>query len=207
MVLGTGTFRGSSGRQATQASDQPVPSAGRFTEPVTLEVLTANSGFCVVMVESASSRIAASRSSGAKSRTCQVITPALDRPVDTQVLGFGEFLESAPCAFAAEATLLDTAERCRRIRYQSPVDADHTCVDLFTDTHCALQLSGEYVSRKAHFGGVDEADQLGIIFPGDDRCDGAEDLLIEDIGVCGDIDQHGRRVEPALAFGYWLPDG
>ena len=186
------------------------------------------------MVETASSRMAASRSSGAKSRTCQVIytyrsfvsasraaleiasarwlpglaaggsssvEKPLGGPVDAEVLGFLEFFEAVAGAFAAEAALFDAAEWGGGVGHHPPVDADHSGIDVLSETHGALQLSGVNVGGKAHFRGVDEIDQFGVVLPSDDRRDGAKNLVAEDVGIRGDVDQHGRWVEPALAFG------
>src|SRR5580658_1837556 len=116
-------------------------------------------------------------------------------PVHRDVLRFQKFLQSLMRAFAAKAGLLDAAEGRGGIGNEAAVHADHAEVELFRDAHAAGQILGVEVGDQSVLGVVGAADDLVLRPESLDRRDRAEDLLVEHLGVVGDVGEHGRRVE------------
>ena len=97
---------------------------------------------------------------------------------------------------AAEAGLLDAAERRRGVGDEAAVEADHAGLDLLGDAQAAGEVAGVDVGDEAELGVVGQGDGLVLGGEAADGGDGAEDLLAGDGGAGGDaVDDGGREVE------------
>src|SRR5215472_6361940 len=101
-------------------------------------------------------------------------------PVDSDVLGLGEFQQPLVRALAPEARLLHSAERRGRIGNDAPVDADHASLERLGRMQRAAQITAVDIRHQAVLGVVRQRDRLGYVGEPDDRRDRAEDFLVQD---------------------------
>src|SRR5215467_2915445 len=103
-------------------------------------------------------------------------------PVHGNVLGLGELEKPLVAALAAQARLIDPAERGRRVAHHAAVDADHAGFECLGHLQRAPQVGGVQVGDQAVLGSVGHGDRLVGVGEPDYRGDRAEDLLPEDAG-------------------------
>ncbi len=99
---------------------------------------------------------------------------------DADVLGVEVFLDAFEAAFASRAGLLDAAEGCGGVGDDAGVRAQHAGFKLFAYPDAAVQVLGEDVGHQPVFGVVGQPRGLVLGAEGDDRGNGAEDLLGKD---------------------------
>src|SRR5918992_6215004 len=91
----------------------------------------------------------------------------------TQVLHFEELLDAVFRALAADAALLDAAERRDLGRDDALVDADDAVFELFGDAPDAADVAAVEIRREAELGVVGHADRLVLALEAEERGDGA----------------------------------
>src|ERR687891_257359 len=97
--------------------------------------------------------------------------------VHGHVLRLEELLEALLAALAADARLLDAAERRPCVRHHALVQADHAGLEALADADRALDVAREHVGHQAVLGVVGAGDGVLLGFEGADRRDRPEDLL------------------------------
>src|ERR1700761_249133 len=127
------------------------------------------------------------------------ISTLLGRVID--VLQLGVVLERVGTELAADARLLEAAERGRDPHRAVRVDRDHAGLDRPRDAQCARPVAGPDRAGKAVDRVVGERDRLRLAAERDHRDDRAEDLLAGGAVVVGDRGQHNRREPEAVAVG------
>ena len=112
--------------------------------------------------------------------------------------------------FAADAALLEAAERTRHVEDRSAVDGDDTGADLAGDLGGPVDVGGPHRARESVVGIVGDGDRLLDGGVPDARQHRPEDLLASDGHVVGDPGEHGglhietlpeRAVERAAGHG------
>src|SRR5947208_450724 len=121
--------------------------------------------------------------------------------VDGDVLRLEELLEAPLAALAADARLLDAAERRADVRDHALVQADHAGLEALAHPQRALDVAREDICDQAELGVVGRGDRVVLGLEALHGCDGAEDLLLQDTRVVGDVRQDGRLVEVAAPVG------
>jgi hypothetical protein len=125
--------------------------------------------------------------------------------IHAEVLGFLEFPQSIPAAFATEPALLRLAEGPRRVGHDAAVDPDHARVDRLGDAQGVLESAGVDVVREAVLRVVRPTKQLGFVVPHDDWRYRPEDLLPKDAGVGAHAgDERRRRVTSSQSMRYGM---
>src|SRR5665647_684333 len=117
---------------------------------------------------------------------------------DADVLDLEVLLDALETTLAAEARVLDPAERRRRVGHDALVDADHPELQGLADPQGAWEVTGEYIGHQAVFGVVGPRDRLRLGGERRDRRHRSEDLLAHHQGVRGHAGQERRGVEVAL---------
>src|SRR3546814_18623920 len=84
------------------------------------------------------------------------------------------------CSSDLEATLLDTTERRRRIRYQASIESDHSRLQSLGNTQATAQILRINVRGKAKGAGVGTLDHLIFGTEGLNSRDWPEDLRSEE---------------------------
>src|SRR3954469_15511977 len=120
---------------------------------------------------------------------------------DADVLHREVLLDALRPALAAEAGLLDAAERGRRVGDDALVDADHAELQALADADHPTEVGGEGVGDQAVLGVVGHLHRLLVLGEGADRRHRAEDLLAEQVRVGLDAGEHGGLEEVALVAG------
>lgn len=115
------------------------------------------------------------------------------------VAGFLVFVESFGAAFAAESGVFDTAEGCCGVGGDALVDADKAGFEGIGDVEGAVEIVGEHVAGEAVLGRVGPLEDFGLGGEALDSGDGAEDLAVRDVGVGGNVIEHGGREVVARA--------
>src|SRR5207248_3249699 len=99
--------------------------------------------------------------------------------VDRDVLHGQVFLDPLDAALAAEATLLDAAERGSRVADQSTVESDHPDIERLRNSERTFDVLGEDIGDQAVLAVVCGGDRVVVVFEGRDRRDRPEDLLVQ----------------------------
>ena len=94
---------------------------------------------------------------------------------------------------------LDAAERRAGVGDHALVEADHAGLEALDDLEGAVDVLRVDVGDEAVLGRVGRGDRLVVGVEGPHRRDGAEDLLVEQARVVGDVGEHRRLVEVAGA--------
>src|SRR3546814_10616237 len=89
---------------------------------------------------------------------CPYLAPPL--PVYRDILGFEIFHNALVSALTAEATLLDTTDRRRRIRYQASIESDHSRLQSLGHTQATAQILRINVVGKAKGADVRPLDHI-----------------------------------------------
>src|SRR3954453_4494327 len=113
-----------------------------------------------------------------------------------QVLG-----QALVATLAADAALLHPAERRRRVADVPAVDPDHAELERLAQPPPAGEIAGVDVGDQAVLGAVGVRQHLVVGPERHDRRHRSEDLLLGRRRPGGDVEQHGRRVEPAGPLG------
>src|SRR3546814_208683 len=104
------------------------------------------------------------------------------------------------CSSDLEATLLDTTERRRRIRYQASIESDHSRLQSLGNTQATAQILRINVRGKAKGAGVGTLDHLIFGTEGLNSRDWPEDLVADEIRVGRDVHQNRGRIKIADAI-------
>src|SRR5215211_7528802 len=120
--------------------------------------------------------------------------------VDGYVLRLQVLLDALYTSFAAEARVLDAAERGGGVGDHALVEADHAGFDALADAQSALQVAGVDVGYETVLGIVGGGYGSFFRIEGGDRSNGAEDLLLQERRVPGDFVEDGGAVEVARAL-------
>src|SRR5690554_4447535 len=119
-------------------------------------------------------------------------------PAHADVLELGELLEAVARSLAAEARLLDAAERGKLGGDDALVDADHAVLEPLHDAPDTAVVPGIEVGGKAEGGVVGHGDRLLLVAEAEHRRQRAEGLLAGHRHLRSGIGDHGGGVE-ALA--------
>src|SRR5919197_775163 len=119
--------------------------------------------------------------------------------VHRHVLDLEELVDALGAALAAEAGLLDPAERRRRVGDHALVEPDHAGLQALHHPERPPQVAGVDVGDQAELGVVGGRDGGLLVVEGRHRGDRAEDLLLEHARVPRHVGEHGRLVEVAAA--------
>src|SRR5215211_3208358 len=120
--------------------------------------------------------------------------------VDGYVLRLQVLLDALYTSFAAEARVLDAAERGGGVGDHALVEADHAGFDALADAQGAPQVAGVDVGHEAVLRVVGCGDGILFRVEGGYGGYGAEDLLLEERRVLGDLVEDGGAVEVACAL-------
>eukprot|EP00825_Cyclidium_porcatum_P023894 TRINITY_DN26475_c0_g1_i1.p2 TRINITY_DN26475_c0_g1~~TRINITY_DN26475_c0_g1_i1.p2 ORF type:complete len:223 (+),score=42.64 TRINITY_DN26475_c0_g1_i1:171-839(+) len=120
--------------------------------------------------------------------------------VETEVFDFQILLDAVLRAFAAEAGLLDAAERRNLVGNHPGVDADHAVLQRLANAPAAADIAREEIGGETEFGIVGHGDRLFFGFKAEQRGDGAESSLAGDFHFGRYVGQHGRLEEVATAL-------
>src|SRR5215211_1331383 len=191
-ALALSTAASTSSREETAISSMVSSVAGL----ITCIVVSAMVSFPLVCPASAPpARAGASRSSP---------TRALE--VDCHVLRLEVLFDAFRAAFTAEAGVLDAAEGGGGVGDHALVEAYHACLETLADAQGPLKVAGVDVGHEAVFCVVGGGYGLLFRIEGGDRGHGAEDLLLEERRVVGNIVEDGGTVEVARTFHLLGPD-
>src|SRR6266545_6039292 len=133
----------------------------------------------------------------AASRPLQRPRHALTSQVHRHVLDLEVLVDALGAALAAEAGLLDPAERRRRVGHHALVEADHAGLQGLNHPEGALEVGGVDVGDQPELGVVGGGHGRLLGVEGGHRGDRAEDLLLEHPGIGWHVGQHRRLVEVA----------
>src|SRR5215217_3499808 len=126
--------------------------------------------------------------------------------VDCHVFGLQVLFDAFRAAFAAEAGVLDTAEGGGGVGDHALVEAYHAGLETLADAQGPLKVAGVDVGHEAVFCVVGGCYGLLFRIEGGDRGHGAEDFLLEERRVVGDVVEDGGAVEVARTFHLLGPD-
>ncbi len=116
---------------------------------------------------------------------------------DVHGLLVGVEVDRAVAALVAEAGGLHAAERGAEVAHVVRVEPHHAGLDRLREVVRALQVARPDVGGEAVLRVVRQRERLFVGVERGDRDDRAEDLLLEDAGVGGDVGEHGRGDEVA----------
>src|SRR5688500_17768268 len=120
--------------------------------------------------------------------------------VDGHVFRLQILLDTLYPSFAAETGVLDAAEGRRSVGDHALVEADHAGLDALADAKGSLQVAGVDVGNEAVLGVVGGGYGGFFRIEGGTWGYGAEDLLLQERRVLGDVVEHGGAVEVSCAF-------
>src|SRR5215212_8999223 len=120
--------------------------------------------------------------------------------VDGYVLRLQVLLDALYTSFAAEARVLDAAEGGGGVGDHALVEADHARFDALADAQGTLEITGVDVGHETVLGVVGGGDGILFRIEGGHGGYGAEDLLLEERRVGGDVVEDGGAVEVARAL-------
>src|SRR5664279_1193328 len=116
-------------------------------------------------------------------------------PRHRHILRLEKFFHAFRRAFAAKAGLLGAAERRRRIGDDTPVQADHTEVELLGHAQAAAEVFRVEIGDQTVFGIIGALDRLVLGLEALNRSDGPENFIVQHLGIVGDIGEHGGGIE------------
>src|ERR1700676_575739 len=123
-----------------------VPATSDGTSVATLSVSISTSNSSIATLSPSFLCQAATVPSSTVSPSCGMMTSITDPlPVDRDVFLLEEFEHAFMGAFAADARLLDPAERRCRIGNDAPIESDHAGLDLLGDMKSLGQIARENV--------------------------------------------------------------
>src|SRR6476469_9398129 len=108
-------------------------------------------------------------------------------------------VEAPGAALAADAGVAGAAEGGVEGASEEAVDPGRPRDEPFGDAGGAVVVAGGEGGGEPEAGGVGEGDGLVLGGEGLEGQDGAEDLLLDDLGVLGDVGEQGRGVVLALS--------
>src|SRR5215210_4525974 len=120
--------------------------------------------------------------------------------VDGYVFLLEVLLDALYASCAAEARVLDAAEGGGGVGDHALIEADHAGFDALADTQGTLEITGIDVGHEAVLSVVGGGDSIFFRIEGGDGGYGAEDLLLEECRVLGDIAEDGGAVEVSCAL-------
>src|SRR5262245_32262387 len=122
-----------------------------------------------------------------------------DLGFDVDVLRLLERLQAFLPELPAETGLLHAAERARVVVRQRVVEPDRAGLDLAHAAQDRVEVLRVDVAAEAEAGRVGELDRLVEALDRDERCNGAEGLLAQEVGFRRSSGDDRRRVEVAGA--------
>ena len=116
---------------------------------------------------------------------------------EAEVLDLGVLVDPVLGALAADAGLLDATEGALGAGHHALVDADHAGLHLLADAPALADVVGVEVAGQTDGGVVGEVDGLLLLGELHDGEDGAEDLVLEDLHLGGEVGEDGGVVVEA----------
>lgn len=124
---------------------------------------------------------------------------ALGTDVDLDSLDFGVVLESVLSQLSTETGLLETTERHLRVKLVVAIDPDGTSLELAGDSAGSSDIGSEDSGSKTVDRVVGGFKSLLLGLKGSDNDHRAEDLLLHDLHVGGDVAENslieGKRIK------------